>query len=609
MKKTSGFKRAVVARLALGACVCGVAVLQLACPAYAAQVTSEGYIPMPDGARLHYALILPSDTGRFPTLFEYDPYSGGSPGSLTAAGPDSTIPSYASYADHGYAVIGVNIRGTGCSTGYGDWLDAGVWGRDGAAAVEWIAAQKWSDGHVGMFGTSFSGISQLAVAGYRPPHLDAISPFAVTTDGYRDVAYPGGIFDQLWTNVFTGLELAYTGGAVADGAQNQDTSCGALNPSSAPSNVLLNAGSDASLNEVQHPYLDSWWTGGFNSIDANVGRIDVPVFGCQTWQDDAISSRAVDLYLAPGGLNPSTSWFVGNNGPHMQCQIPQGLLLKFFDHYLKGVENGFQKTPHITWQRDVSTAPAWTSHINDWADTVQPLGLYLHQGGLLNLSAPSGPEQADTYLYPTPSPDMAEWGNSSDAPDGSVSYTTPPLSADAGFFGSGSVDLWLSSTASDTDVQVTLTEVRPDGQEQYLQRGFLRASHRKLDPARSTVLRPLETDLASDATPLIPGQPTLVRVELRPFGHVFRKGSSIRLTIDTPAAKQGGWGFAMLPDPAQDTIYHDPVHVSALVLPLIPGATARAPLPACGTMIGEACRTNNTPVPAGNLTIPPSTRR
>ncbi len=114
----------------------------------------------------------------------------------------------------GYAVLGVNIRGTGCSTGTFDAFTAQEW-RDGAAAIEWAARQPWSTGHIGMFGDSFPGITQLGVAGLRPPHLDAIAPFQVTTDLYRDVGDPGGItntgFGAFWAGVDQPL-ASYEGG-------------------------------------------------------------------------------------------------------------------------------------------------------------------------------------------------------------------------------------------------------------------------------------------------------------------------------------------------------------------------------------------------------------
>jgi predicted acyl esterase len=175
-------------------------------------------------------------------------------------------------------------------------------------------------------------------------------------------------------------------------------------------------------------------------------------------------------------------------------------------------------------------------------------------------------------------------------PGGSVAYTSPPLRKDMVVAGPASLDLWLSSTATDTDLEATVTEVRPDGEETYVQRGWLRASHRKLDPARSTALRPYPTNLRGDARPLIPGKPTLMRLEVFPFAHPFRKGSRLRVWIEAPTGHTGFWAFQSTPDPATNTVLHDAAHPSRLVVGVVPGALARAPLPACDTLRNQPCR-------------------
>lgn len=585
----------------------GAAALVGNVPSAQAAVSLYGYIPMPDGAELHYMLVLPAAGGRFPTVFTYDDYAAGSNGNtlLAAANaangfsPDGSIGT--DYVSHGYAYIGVNLRGTGCSTGTGNIGDVDTWGRDGAQVVEWIARQAWSDGHVGMVGGSFQGMTQLGVAGFNPPHLDAISPLSVTTDFYRDIDYPGGIPNEWMTEYPTAVEPALTAPALADAAQHGDTSCGAFNPARASSNVVATGPTNATTG-VSHPFFDSLWA---NDIEARVSRVHIPVFGCLTWQDDAVSSRATEIYLTE--LPRATTWFEGNNGGHVSCDLPGGLLFKFFDHYLKGVDNGFLNTPHILLAHEANAAiPAWYTHLASWSTTVQPVRLYLHAGELMNLAPPTGQEAADTYLYPTPSTPVQTWQNTYDLPNGSAIYTTPPLAADAEFFGPASVDFWLSSsTATDADVQITLSESRPDGQEQYLARGWLRMSHRALDPTKSTVLRPFLTDLPSDAAPLASGQATAARLELWPFDHVFRKGSSIRIAFDTPAVRQASSsGFISLQTPTQNTILHDGLHISSVVLPLLPGFGAQAAIPACGSVSQEPCRTNMGAVPSGLLTIP-----
>src|SRR4029079_4876793 len=128
-------------------------------------------------------------------------------------------------------------------------------------------------------------------------------------------------------------------------------------------------------------------------------------------------------------------------------------------------------------------------------------------------------------------------------PGGSVAYTSAPMTKEMVVAGPASLNLWLESTATDTDIEATVTEVRPDGQETYVQRGWLRASHRKLDPTQSTALRPFQTHRRADAQPLTANTPAYMRLEVFPFAHAFRKGSRLRVWIEAPTGHTGFWAF------------------------------------------------------------------
>jgi hypothetical protein len=163
------------------------------------------------------------------------------------------------------------------------------------------------------------------------------------------------------------------------------------------------------------------------------------------------------------------------------------------------------------------------------------------------------------------------------------------LTEDVVMLGHASVDLWFASTATDADIEVMLTEVRPDGQEMLVQNGWLRASHRKLRDD-STELRPIKTHLREDNQPLEDGF-NEVRVELMPFGHIFRAGSKIRLTIDTPGDSMARWFFLLLdqPEGTQHIIAHDMVYPSSVLFPVIPSVDVEPPMPSC-TLRGQPCR-------------------
>jgi putative CocE/NonD family hydrolase len=615
-------------RSGIGRVACGVGVLVLLSAVWlsvssslaaAATVQQQGYVPMADGVKLEYTVDLPASTGRFPVAMVYDGYCEGA-GPLTCNDPTSAGALLAA----GYAVLGVSVRGTNCSTGTFAILTAQEYS-DGAAAIEWAARQPWSNGHVGMFGDSFPGITQVGVAGLRPPHLDAIAPFQVGTDLYRDVGYPGGIADTGF-GAFWGL-VDQPSGSYPSGIEQAvnagDSGCAEAQLAHLGAVPTQNIAVEGLL----HPFDDAFWQARVPG--AHAARIDIPVFGCLTWQDDEISSRG-SSYLSE--LDPARTWVVASNGYHGMCDSigPEGLshldsplitaeLVAFFNRFVKGVHNGFESAPHIQIWHDTHTnsagenLPSWVTTFKSYSSIpTRPLALYFRSNGELSLSKPKSDQAPDRYAYPGPAlgtEDGVIFGqhnllwNAEEPPGAAVAFTTPPLTRDTEFFGSGSANIWLSSTAPDTDLEITLTEVRPDGQEVYVARGWLRASDRALDPALSTALAPYQTDTQAAARPLALGRPTYMRAQLWPFDYVFHTGSSIRLWIDAPTGETGGWSFDFTKTPAVNSIYADAQHASAIVLGHLKGGHGEAPLPTCGTLLNQPCRRNLPPVPSGTMTI------
>lgn len=182
----------------------------------------------------------------------------------------------------------------------------------------------------------------------------------------------------------------------------------------------------------------------------------------------------------------------------------------------------------------------------------------------------------------------------------SLAYVTRALPRPVTMAGTGSVDLWISSTATDADVQVTLSEVLPNGNERYVQSGWLRLSHRKVEPQRSTALFPFHSDYADDMEPMVPGEFVEARVALFPFAHQFRAGSRIRLTIQAPGGDRPEWTFDT---PATNgLVTHrlllEPAHPSRIVLPILPGGPDLGEdAAACPSIRSQPCRTYVAPVP------------
>ncbi|HEY0974038.1 MAG TPA: CocE/NonD family hydrolase [Solimonas sp.] len=579
-------KRPLCALLALAlSAVSGVA--------WSASIVERGYLSLGDGTRLHYTVTRPQGEGRYPVLLKYDGYDAG-------------VYSDPSWNEAGYVTLGVNMRGTGCSQGVFRPLRADQWGADGGEIAEWAARQPWSSGSVGMIGYSFTGVSQLASAAFAGPALKAIAPGNVFLDFYRDSIYPGGIHNG-WIPLWIGAGRQFVVGS--------DTALQAPRDPQCLAHMLLSQTQAAAqtADTQAHPDADAFWQ---HQPQTYLDRVQIPVLGCINWQDSTIYSRAGNAFR--DALNPATTWVVGGNGTHGDCPISRARLQRFFDRYLKGIDNGWERTPRVLLVHEVAGTPpvrealgddagAWQSAFPTWNDldaAIRPLRFHLHGNGLLDLQPPTGVEASRSYAYPLPTANTpADWvgisfWNNPQLPGGDLVYTTPALSEDAEFFGNGSADLWVSSTAPDTDLQITLIEVRPDGQELHVQNGWLRLSRRALDAQRSTALQPVHSHQREDVALLVPGEPVLARIELMPFHHLFRAGSAIRLAIDAP----GGW-FQILPLPATNAVHHSGEMPSSLVLGWMPGRRAQAPLPACGTLLNQPCRANATPVPEGELSL------
>ncbi|MGN6867895.1 MAG: CocE/NonD family hydrolase C-terminal non-catalytic domain-containing protein, partial [Solirubrobacteraceae bacterium] len=172
-----------------------------------------------------------------------------------------------------------------------------------------------------------------------------------------------------------------------------------------------------------------------------------------------------------------------------------------------------------------------------------------------------------------------------------VSYVTAPLDSNVVVVGAGSLQAWISASVRDVDLQVTVSEVRPDGNETFVQSGWVRASERKLAPG-SSLLEPQLSLRRRDVAPLRRGRFTQIVVPLYYEGHVYRAGSRIRITISAPGGDQPTWGFADLVPRgrAKVVVAHSEAMPSRLVLPVVPGVSVPTDLPPCPGLRGEPCR-------------------
>jgi putative CocE/NonD family hydrolase len=275
----------------------------------------------------------------------------------------------------------------------------------------------------------------------------------------------------------------------------------------------------------------------------------------------------------------------------------------------------FERDPRVRVLMDNGAGPpgpgsigaTWELALRDWpAPEARATALFLGPRGTLRRERPAG-AGSETYVAdPKARPVQTLPGDGAGdaskaqppydwrplAPGKGLGFATAPLARDLVIAGTSSLDLRLRSSARDTDLQVTLSEVRPDGAETYVQNGWLRASHRRLDPERSTANDPVPTHLEQHAAPLPRGRFTLVRVPIFPVAHAFRAGSRLRVSVQAVGGDRPRWAFDTVDTGTTlNTVRLGGQRASRLVLPVVPGATAKGtPLPAPTALRGQPSR-------------------
>jgi predicted acyl esterase len=624
---------------------------------YRRQTLHEGYnyIEARDGTLLAAMVRAPLgrslDEGPFPTLVEYSGYS--------VADPDSPQPSSLIASALGFATVGVNMRGSGCSGGVIDLFDLPTTA-DGYDIIETVAAQPWvQGGKVGMIGISFPGITQLYVGGARPPHLAAIAPFSVISDIYRSPGFPGGIFNNGFAETWL-RERADDAQPAPEGGQgwarrrvrNGDTVC------LANQRLRLQTQDPIEVTRANPFYVPSLMDD--RSPINWVRSIRVPTFLAGAWQDEQTGPDFAQLLKRlPDRRNVKVTV---TNGVHTSALEPENLWnwIAFLDLYVAHeVPDPGRVAPFaaIIYSQILDpgapTPPLPADRFDGITDYDQARRLFesdprvrvLMENGagspVPGLPAPSfelgfrkwppreakatkwyfgphgtllrsNPRRDDVDVYrpdPEARPQQTLPGDGSADSwavlppydwrpyvDGTaVAYATAPLERDVVIAGPGSVDLSLRSSADDTDIQVTLSEIRPDGMETYVQSGWLRASMRHLDRRMSTKINPRPTYLERHARPLPPGKFSKVRVGLFPSTHVFRVGSRVRISIEAPGGDRTRWRFDT--PPTHGLVVNEIGRPSRLVLPVVPNVQVPPERPPCPGLRGQPCRTY---VPAAN---------
>ncbi len=560
-----------------------------------------------------------------------------------------TDPSALIAAMFGYATVNVNIRGTGCSGGAFDFFET-MQILDGYDVVETVAAQPWvMHNKVGMVGLSYPGITQLFVAQARPPHLAAITPLSVIGSA-NTTMLPGGIlndgFATAWIENVISKAQPYGQGWEQSQVDAGDTMCA--------ENQLLHGQYIDNVEQARRTTYYVPAEHDRYNLDTLVDQIEVPVFLAGAWQDeqtgpyffsmlehftrspsvrvnvyngvhiDAFQPRVLEewfnfLELFVAQRVPGDAFLARMMAPQLYAQVFGTTALEVRESRFVAFET--HAAALAQWQSEPpiralfesgagvaeagSPMPTFVQNFDRWPpSTTAPLRLYATPDGTLAATAPTATSAPFTFkLDPDAGNDsiLAPGGKiwallptyawTQPAPGSAVLFEGAPLPADLLMFGTASVDLWLRAPVDDADLEVTLTEIRPDGQEVYVQSGWLRASLRGSGPG-ATALWPAPTFMEQDARSLVPGEWTQVRVGTAGFQHVFRAGSRIRISIDTPGGSRAEWFFALKPfaSPVTYEIGHDVDHPTSIVLPVQAGLTAPSPLPPCPSLRGQQCR-------------------
>ncbi len=528
------------------------------------------WIPMPDGARLAARVWLPEDAAAdpVPALFEFLPYrkSDGTVERDALRGPY--------YAGHGYAVLRVDMRGSGDSDGV--LLDEYTTQEqdDAVACIAWIAAQPWCDGHVGMMGISWGGFNSLQVAARRPPALKAVVAIGFTDDRYADdVHYMGGcvLVSQMlpWASVM----LAYNALPPDPrwvGERWRDLWVQRLEGSPPFVETWL-----------AHQTRDAYWRHG--SVGEGYSAIEIPVYAVGGWADNY--NNSVPRLLA--GLAGPRKGLIGpwaHTFPEMGTPGPAiGFLqesLRWWDHWLKGVDTGIMDEPMLrTWLQDgVPPAGHYTERPGRWvADPAWPspnvseCAYYLNSaggGGLLEDAArPLAVErirgrEGDCL-------DVGPWcsygapgdfpGDQRPADGAALSFTSAPLTEPMDILGYPLLDLEVSADEPLALVAARLCDVAPDGASTLVSWGLLNLTHRQSHEFPE---------------PLEPGRAYRVTVQLNVIGHRIAAGHRWRVSV-TPTYVRHAW-----PSPRPVTLIVTCGEASRLRLPV------RAPSPADATLAG-----------------------
>jgi uncharacterized protein len=540
-------------------------------------------IPMRDGVELAADVYLPAEAQRpAPAIVQSTPYDKSNPAFFPPEGRY--------YQENGYAFVIHDVRGRGKSEG--EWRAMVNDGPDGHDVIEWVAVQDWCTGNVGTTGLSYMGWTQWAEAAERPPHLKAMVSTSAAGRWQQEIPFTNGCFQLYfgwWVYLVRRRISEFHGLAQTDWDEVL---------SRLPLNAIrdfIQPGGETWRDMVERETLDEFW--GALRLDDRYEGIDVPCLHVTGWYDLEDLLGAFHHYEQMMEKSPAAHKQRLLVGPwsHVKCRFPHssyagtqlgaeaavdmdGVHLRWFDHWLKGVDNGVEDDPSVR---------IFEPGTNEWRDADRwPLAnreesLYLRFDGHEGSLSPDPPDEVNanrSYRYDPDDPaptqlDVREYPLEDVPLDQTevegrpdvVVYTSEPLREEVAISGWPRLELYASTDGDDTDWHVKITDVHPDGRSYKVTQGEQRASFRE------SLAKP---------SPVTPREMNAFDVEMWPTHHAFLPGHRIRVSItssDFPWFARNMNRFepiATAADPrvATNTIHHGPEARSRIILPVERGS-------------------------------------
>jgi len=541
---------------------------------YKLVVEKDVKIPLRDGTLL-YADVLRPDGGaeRFPAIMNLGPYQKDKlwipPDDLEEKANEYMNWETANplwWCPRGYALVRVDTRGTGKSPGKSE-PSSHQEGLDAYDVTEWIARQPWCSGNVGALGISYHAAFQWRLANLQPPSLKAIMPWEGRADQYRDQAYHGGIFAM-------GFIAAWANSTMAHNLLGRPRS---YNPDAFNNNILW---------DYMRKDLDSeeW-----RKNSAQWDRITVPLYSVGNWGGFAMHLRGnTEGFMRAASKHKKLRIHTGSHFHPFHAEEARIDQLRWFDYWLKDLDTGIMDEPPVKLEIRTGgeTRPYAFRYENEWPiGRTQWTKLYLK----IDRDTPNKGEAAEGALVEK-KPEATKKATYSAGPGHyrpvagrcGVSFETPPMEADTEVTGPIVLNLWVSSTSEDMDIYATIRNIGPDGKDvcevgqrgepvACVTKGWLRASHRKLDPEQSLPYRPYHAH--DERWWLKPDEIVECQIEIWPTSMVFRKDHKLRLDVtprDGPASGHFTHYNADYNAGAMNTIYSGGDKLSWLMLPVIP---------------------------------------